>query len=96
MRSILQLPEDLLGTSWNSICRGVLPRATREIFLYEDDLASCFLLGEDRSSAKKPMWRITRSFTVNGSGKQEQLKRKKANGTVQQRPLWSHLRLSVE
>ena len=33
---------------------------------------------------------------ANGSDKQEQLKRKKANGTVQQRPLWSHLRLSVE
>lgn len=48
------------------------------------------------AAQRKPMWRITRSFTVNGSGKQEQLKRKKANGTVQQRPLWSHLRLSVE
>ena len=33
MRSILQVSEDISAASWNSVWRGVLPRATREIFL---------------------------------------------------------------
>ena len=44
------------------------------------------------------MWRPTMGLyceRYENSGKQEQHKRKKANGTVQQRPLWFHLRLNV-
>ena len=49
MRSILQVSEDISAASWNSVWRGVLPRATRGIFLLEDVLATeepscCFLL----------------------------------------------------
>ena len=41
------------------------------------------------------MWRLTMGLYCEGYEGSGSTKEKKVNGTVQQRPLWSHLRLSV-
>ena len=91
----------------NSFCCGVLPRVTRGDFSprREYDLATeeprvidFLLLGRQEQRKETNMDNNQRGFTVNGMKtvvNRNSTRRKKANGTVQQRPVWFHVKQSV-